>query len=282
MYGLSVQNKYGETLDFQKNGTYDVVSVKGLNPPNAIINMSTIATTDGAIFNSSRADKRNIVITIVFHDDIETSRIQLYKFFPIKEPVTLFFHNTTRNVKIEGYVESFECDLFERGQRAQISIVCPQSYFTDEELTYVSFSTVTGEFEFPVDFLESGIEISKRDSNAQAVINYTGDSETGMIVELYTSGNVVRPVIRNKVTNETFVLEMELEAEDKVVINTKRGEKSVVLYRGGQPTNIINKLVAGSTWLIVRPGTNVFSYETTYGLENMKLLFTIDQLYAGV
>lgn len=282
MYGISVQNKYGEMLDFQKNGTYDVVSVKGLNPPNAIINMSTIATTDGAIFNSSRADKRNIVITIVFHDDIETSRIQLYKFFPIKEPVTLFFHNTTRNVKIEGYVESFECDLFERGQRAQISIVCPQSYFTDEELTYVSFSTVTGEFEFPVDFLESGIEISKRDSNAQAVINYTGDSETGMIVELYTSGNVVRPVIRNKVTNETFVLEMELEAEDKVVINTKRGEKSVVLYRGGQPTNIINKLVAGSTWLIVRPGTNVFSYETTYGLENMKLLFTIDQLYAGV
>lgn len=282
MYGLSVQNKYGETLDFQKNGTYDVVSVKGLNPPNAIINMSTIATTDGAIFNSSRADKRNIVITIVFHDDIETSRIQLYKFFPIKEPVTLFFHNTTRNVKIEGYVESFECDLFERGQRAQISIVCPQSYFTDEELTYVNFSTVTGEFEFPVDFLESGIEISKRDSTAQAVINYTGDSETGMIIEILTNGNVVRPVIRNKLTNETFVLEIELLTDDKVIINTKRGEKSVVLYRDGQTTNIINKLVAGSTWLIVRPGTNVFSYETTFGLENMKLLFTVDQLYAGV
>lgn len=282
MYGLSVRNKYGETLDFQNNGTYDVVSIKGLNPPNAIINLSTIATTDGAIFNSSRADKRNIVITIVFHNDIEISRTQLYRFFPTKEPVTLFFHNTSRNVKIEGYVESFECDLFERGQRAQISIVCPQSYFTDEELTYVNFSTVTGVFEFPVNFLESGIEISKRDNNAQAIINYTGDSETGMIIELYTSGNVVRPVIRNKITNETFVLEMELVADDKVIINTKRGEKSVVLYRGGQHINIINKLVAGSTWLIVRPGTNVFSYETTYGLENMKLLFTIDQLYAGV
>lgn len=282
MYGLSVRNKYGETFDFQNNTTYDVVSIKGLNPPSAIINMSTIATTDGAVFNSSRADKRNVVITIVFHDNIESSRIQLYKFFPIKEPITLFFHNTARNVKIEGYVESFECDLFERGQRAQISIICPQPYFTDEEATLVSFSTITGAFEFPVNFLESGIEISKRDDNAQLVLNYTGDSETGMIMELSAAGNIVRPVIRNKLTNETFVLEIELVANDKITINTKRGEKSVVLYRDGQTTNIINKLVAGSTWLIVRPGTNVFSYETAYGIENMKLLFTIDQLYAGV
>lgn len=282
MFDLSVENKYGEVLDLTKSKTYIIADIKGLNPPNAVINTSTIATTDGAIFNSSRANIRNIVITVVFSGDVEESRTNLYRFFPIKEPITLYYANARRSVKIEGYVESFECDLFQNSQRAQISILCPKSYFRSKEDLELSFSQYVGAFEFPVNIPASGLEVSSKIENSIAVIDYSGDTETGMIIKLYASGNVVRPVIRNNLTNETFVLEMELLSGDIVTINTKRGEKSVTLYRDGTTTNIINKLVPGSTWLTVRTGSNVFSYECVYGEENITLHFTIDQLFAGV
>lgn len=282
MYNLSVTNQYGETLNFNQNPTYSIVSVKGLNPPRAVINTSSIATTDGAVFNSSRVDVRNIVITVVLNDEIEKSRIALYRYFPIKEEITLKFSNATRDVKIIGYVETFECDLFENSQRAQISVICPQAYFTDEELTVIEFANITNAFEFPVNIPAEGIAISEVDLQAVKNIVYTGDAETGFVIDIYVKNNIVEPAIRNKLTNEVFVLALELLSGDKLTINTKKGEKSVILLRDGVETNEINKIYQGSKWLTVKTGDNVFSFEAVYGAENATVVFTIDQLYSGV
>ena len=81
--------------------------------------------------------------------DIETSRINLYKYISTGAWIRVFFKNCTRNVYIDGYVESFETDLFARTQVAQVSILCPAPAFIDaQEMTVVN-SVSTPKFSFP-------------------------------------------------------------------------------------------------------------------------------------
>ena len=81
--------------------------------------------------------------------DIETSRINLYKYISTGAWIRVFFRNGTRNVYIDGYVESFETDLFARTQVAQVSILCPVPAFIDaQEMTVVN-SVSTPKFSFP-------------------------------------------------------------------------------------------------------------------------------------
>ena len=125
MYSLKVENERGEALELTGNPNYTVYKIEGLNPPQATINSSVNTTTDGSSINSVRLENRNIVIYTTIEGDVEANRINLYKYFPVKKTVKLYFSNSSREVYIEGKVELIECDLFSNKQVAQISIICP-------------------------------------------------------------------------------------------------------------------------------------------------------------
>ena len=57
-------------------------------------------------------------------------------------------------------------------------------------------------------------------------------------------------VIRNNLKE----LQGEIAEGDIIKITTKTGNKTVMLQREGITTNIINRLVSGSTWLTLREG----------------------------
>lgn len=123
--------------------------LSGLSPENANIVTATVANMPGAKYISSKKQKRNIVLMIYPQRDIETSRINLYKYISTGAWIRVFFKNCTRNVYIDGYVESFETDLFARTQVAQVSILCPAPAFIDaQEMTVVN-SVSTPKFSFP-------------------------------------------------------------------------------------------------------------------------------------
>ena len=84
MFTLSVENDRGEKLELTHNKKYTVTNITGLNPPKATINTSPVSNFDGVRQNGSRAEPRNLVITVVIEGDIEANRINLYKYFKIK------------------------------------------------------------------------------------------------------------------------------------------------------------------------------------------------------
>lgn len=282
MYNLRVENNRGEALSLTDNENYTVFKVTGLNPPKATINSSVNATTDGSSVNSTRVESRNIVIYLTVNGEIETNRINLYKYFPVKKSIKLYFSNDTRDVMIEGVVEIIECDLFAKRQTAQISIICPKPYFKAVEDIVSYFSDITSLFEFPFSIPEAGMEFSIITNNIRKSIINTGDIETGIIIELFATGTVVNPIVYDVLKQTYFKLNMTLQASDTVVINTNVGEKSVTLIRNGVSSNAMGYMAQDSSWFSLEAGDNVFTYDAASGNPYLQITFTTNVLYSGV
>lgn len=282
MYELKVKNDKGEVLNLSTSPSYNVYKITGLQPPTVAINSSVNATTDGSTVNSLRAGTRNIVVYMKLEGEVEKSRINLYKYFPLKKNVTLYFKNGSRDVYIEAYVEVIECDLFTNKQVAQISLLCPQPYFkaVDDIISY--FSDVSALFEFPFSVAKEGIEISTITRNLRKSIINTGDVESGLIIDLYAVGEVVNPIIYDVFKRTHIKLMFTLIAGDHIIINTNAGAKSITLIRAGITSNIMGYMYPDSTWLKLETGDNVFTSDCESGADNLQLTFTASILYGGV
>jgi hypothetical protein len=282
MYSLKVENDRGNTLELTGNPNYNVFKIEGLNPPKATINSSVNTTTDGSSINSVRLENRNIVIYTTIEGDVEANRINLYKYFPPKKTVTVYFKNGTRDVCIEGVVELIECDLFTNRQVAQISLICPQPYFkaVNEIVSY--FSEINNLFEFPFSISEAGMEFSAITTNVRKSIINTGDVESGIIIRLYAIGTVVKPIIYDVFKRTHIALNLTMEANDQIIINTNLGKKSITLVRNGVSSNIMGYMTPDSKWLTLDLGDNVFTYTSDSGNSNLQLSFTTSLLYGGV
>lgn len=282
MYSLKVENDRGNTLELTGNPNYTVYKIEGLTPPKASINMSSNTTADGDTVNSVRLENRNIVIYSTVNSDVETNRINLYKHFPVKKNIKLYFSNESREVYIEGRVELIECDPFTERQVAQISIICPKPYFKAVDNLITMFSDVSSLFEFPFSISKDGIEFSAITANIRKSIINTGDVETGIIIKLFAKGTVVNPVIYDVLKRTQFKLNFEMVAGDSIVINTNAGEKSIELIRAGVSRNILGNMAKNSTWFVLESGDNVFAYDADSGNNSLQLSFTTAILYSGV
>lgn len=282
MYTLEVKNDRGDILSLTNNPNYIVYKIEGLTPPQATINSSVNTTTDGSSINSARLESRNIVIYTTIEGDAEANRINLYKYFPVKRTVTLYFKNGKRNVYIEGTVEVIECDPFANKQVAQISIICPKPYFKDVNNLVTNFSDVSSLFEFPFSIDNNGQEFSAITTNIRKSIINNGDEDTGVIIELFAKGLVIRPIIYDVLNRTHMKLNLALNASDKVIINTNVGEKSIKILKAGKEQNGIGCMSMDSTWFKLRAGDNVFSYDCESGNSNLQLTFTTAVLYSGV
>lgn len=281
MLEIKAKNEQGEVLVFGRDLRY-AVTISGVSPAAASINLSKAAMIDGARFNSSRVNERNIVLMVYFLKDVESARLNLYRYFPPKHKCILYLKNGARDVCIEGYVETVECDLYALGQCAQISVICPDPYFKDIDDTYAGVQKMQPLLEFPLMTEKEGVELSQLYNDAVSTVVNKGDVETGMVIELMSSGRVVNPRIYNEETRQVIGLRMEMEEGDQIAINTNAGEKSVTLYRDGTFHNIINRLMSNPSWLQMTAGANVFTYKCDEGNESLSVVFRFRARYMGV
>lgn len=282
MLEVIVENQYGEKLNLTSNNNFDLVQITGLTPNKAIINSSNLGLQDGAVFNSSKLDIRNITMLIVPQNNLEKSRIELYKFFRSKQYIKIYLKTNYRNVWIDGYIENVEGDLYENPQRLQPSILCPDPYFKAEEIQLVEFAKVQSEFSFEWTPLEIGQPLSSYEQfNKVNVINPSED-ETGIILEFVAIGTVLEPTVFNETMRQQFTIEYEMLAGDKMILNTCRGKKSLIVIRDGIETNIINRINKNSNWFTLRTGDNVFSHTCVFGAENLFLTLKMQPVYQGV
>lgn len=282
MYTLKVKNDRGDILPLSGNPDYTVFKIEGLTPPKATINTSVNTTSDGSAINSARLESRNIVIYMTIEGNVEENRIKLYKYFPVKKNIAIYFSNDTRDIYIEGAVELIECDLFSNKQVAQISIICPKPYFKSVRQFVTAFGDISNMFEFPFAISESGMEISALSTNMRKSIINSGDVETGIIIELFAIGTVVNPVLYDVLKKTSLKLNITMQPSDKLVINTNVGEKSITLIRRGESSNALGYMERNSTWFKLEAGENVFTYSADNGSGNLQITFSTPLLYSGV
>lgn len=276
-----------------------LTEIEGLGPPKADINMTSLAAKDGSLYNSSRANGRNIILHVRFikASSVEEVRLLTYKYFPLKKRIKFHIETENRIAETTGYIESNEPDIFSEEESATISVLCESAWFTDASINgieIIDFSDIVPlfEFEFEDDTEESPtIEFTSIEPKRENIITYTGDADTGFLMRMFIGGTVVNPSIYNIETLEAIRINTDkvaaivgsaLTAGDEIRINSVATEKSITLLRGGRSYNILNALDINATWLVLHEGDNIFSYTADSGELNIMFKIEAQKLLQGV
>lgn len=282
MYEFKVKYAEDSIYTLTNNPNYTLYKIDGLEPPEADVNTSNNATGDGSTVNSVRVPERNLVLYMTIEGDVETNRINLYKYFPYKKNLEFYYKNNTRDVFIEGYVKRISVGHFDEKQIAQISIICPQPYFKAVSDLVSYFSEVSSLFQFPFSISEAGVEFSAITTNIRKSVINTGEVESGIIIELNAIGTVVKPIIYDVFKRTHLALNFTMEINDKITINTHHGKKSIMLTRNGVTANAMGYMTPDSHWLTLDVGDNIFTYDSESGNGNLQITFTTTAMYGGV
>lgn len=297
---VKVTNYLNESIELElanpeKSGFY-ISNIEGLGPPTAMINMTEMATSDGAVYNSARAATRNIVLSLgfLFQPNIETIRQLSYKYFPIKKKLKLTITTDNRIGEIFGFVESNEPVIFSSRQTTQISILCPDPYFYAKKITTTRFAGVVPLFEFPF-FNESLtgklLEMGNMYTSTTQTIFYEGDAEVGVIINIYAFGPVSNVLIYDPSSDRKMEINTTRMADltgsgiiegDRITISTVRGDKFIVLNRDGVDINILNCLNRDAYWFQLVKGDNLFAYIAEFGMANLDFRIDNRTIYEGV
>ena len=241
-----------------------VLSIAGLNPPTAQINLTKLAAQDGAIFNSATVNTRNIVVNLKINEPAELMRNTIYGVCRVKEQVRFEFSNDTVSGYCDGYIDNITCDLFEKSEVMQISIICPNPNFIGDTEQTITLSTTE------TTYFTNG-----------------GNAPSGFIatIALNTAANSIT-LIGNSFDTGALEISYNFQINDIITINTKHGEKSVSLKRGNVTTNLIGALEEGSNFGTVIPNQNTFTY-LVYNNSNNRTAYTVCQIkyyeeYRGV
>ena len=286
MFTLKVENAKGAVLELTNNEeNYQVADISVLNPPNANINTSNYANGDGSSFNSSRIPNREIVITVYINGDVQKNRLTLYKYFRTKEWCKIYYKDDSRDVFIEGYVQTLEVTPFVQKQVAQISILCPNPYFKDIDTIIQSISKIIKKFTFPFSInIDKPIPFSTLELEKVTNVINDSESETGLIIDVTFMGTVRKLEIRNVDNGENFIVDYEFVKNDKLIINCNRGSKSIILTRDAVKYNLIPYVRNGSTFFQLGIGDNNFSFLADEGSDDMlvDIHFNYYKVYLGV
>ena len=300
---IEVINSSGESLLIEllkpQQSGFLITKIEGLGPAKANINLTELTGSDGSTFNSARLDERNIVISaaLLMEPTIEAVRLKSYKFFPIKKKITLKIETDTRKVRIDGYVESNEPDIFSENESIDISIICPNPYFYDDDNSGKQVTVFYGLdplFEFPFSnesTTQPLLEFGNIQNYTEQTVYYEGDADTGIVITMYAIGEVSNISIYNTLTREEMHLDTAkietltghgIQSGDTIMISTVVGDKSVTLLRGGVYTNVLNCIDKESDWFQITKGDNVFAYTADSGISNLQFRIENDILYEGV
>lgn len=185
MFTLKVENSRGEIYELthdRKN--YTVLNITGLTLPHCNVNTSPSGNHDGDVYNSSHLEKRNLVITLALEGDIEASRQQLYRIFPLHTKVKVYFKNRNRDVTIDGYVETIDGDLFAMRETMQVSLICPDPYWQDLNDIYCEMGQHSIGFTFPFSIPAEGIVLSGISQEMVHQVLNNGDAAVGFVADV--------------------------------------------------------------------------------------------------
>ena len=289
-FTLILENLSGEQLNITTTANqYMTSKIDGLNPPAGTISTSTYAGMDGSFLNNAFIEKRNLVISFEMRGiGLEKRRHALYRVVKPSRYIKVFYKTAGIDVYTEGYVETCEISNFDTLTSGQISIICPNPYWYSTSAVYAYYSQVTGAFHFPFPKSDAPFPLGVYSTTDNIIIQNDGD-ETGFTIRIEASSDetvpeiaAVTPTIYNADTGEYLQIKGDILKGDIIMITTKTGNKTVTLTRNGVNSNIINRLVSGSTWLSLREGKNTFHVQAVRGVKNLKVTLMHRNAYLGV
>lgn len=229
-----------------------VKEIEGLDPVNATLISSPFGNLDGEEYQSSRREKRNVVIKLGLTPDyaftsVSELRSALYGYLMPKMNVLLkFFMDDVLFVQIQGRVESLITPLFTKEPEVAISLLCFKPDFVAPTSVVVPGNT-TG-------------------TTTEQLISYPGTIETGFLLTLNVNRALSQFIINNRLASgETPSMEFvgPLVAGDVLKISSMAGNKYATLTRAGVDTSILWGVSPAASWINLFPGANNVRVQAT-------------------
>jgi phage-related protein len=303
IYTIIATNAKGDSVELDLAnpwaGGIAVTGASGLGPAEGTINTVNFATSDGALFNSSRIKSRDIELNLKFMgSDIEAVRHTLLRYFRVKHPITLDFITDYRHTYITGHVEKNEIDIFSNSEGADLTIVCPNPFFRLRDpakgKNSVRFTTSTPSFEFEFQDPNSDsptLIFGEMTPTGETVVVYEGDADASTIVDIQFLGpasgvklyNTTTQTRINIDTNEIArLLGSTIRAGDRLSISSGVGDKYVKAYRDGNVYNALSALDKDSDWIFLTPGDNLITVRADTGIDNVSAIISFENLYESI
>lgn len=275
---VTVTNDLGESIVLgigapDKSGLL-ISEIDGIDPDRANINLIDMSTIDGSVYSSARFPSRTITISMYYveqhdYDTIEDLRHLSYKYFPLKQKVNLMFETDNRFLYIDGYVEGNSTNIFSDQEETQVSIVCPNPYFTRQTEVFNVSGTFLSMFEFPFSnesLDEPLLEFGEYPIQEKRAFYYYGEVDTGCIIKLKANGIVGNVEIENEATGEIVYLNSSRIAsllnmgysESAAILENIQGDTGANITGIDSITSVQENVVEGSLMPGIRKGDKIY------------------------
>lgn len=252
----------------------------GIYEQSAQVNITENTLTDGATYQSSVLQSRNIVLSLRDLNDHLANRQFLLSLFPPKSKGTLIFRDGDEERQTDYYVEKLTSDGIYSARSYQISLICPDPYFYDLEDYSVTLAAFVPNFTFTHEFLSVKEELGYRQINRlQDIKDEIGSDNIGITITIEASGAVENPEVTRVESNEhiqvgTESMPLDMVAGDKVIITTSDNNKKIFLEHNRVQTNISQYLSEDSTFIQLHRGDNTIGYSAASGIDSMVITIT--------
>lgn len=264
-----------------------ITDITGLDAPKGTIKMIERTQLNGSVYNGSKANSRNIVLSVKYLgsnqnvDSIEGVRHDVYRMFPIGENVQVIVHTDMRDVFFNGYVESNEVNIFSQNEGSQISILCEDAYGHGKENQIDTFTGVNSRFEFPFSnesLTQPTIEFGEVFLVQYKRTFYEGEVRTGFTLKIDFTESVSGITVTNLTTKQKMVIQENFVEGDTLEVCTIQGQKHAT--KNG--SNIIGSFytTASNDWVELVSGDNYL--EITDGSGQQSLTTTIAEIEAPI
>lgn len=273
-------------MELKSSAPFLLQSIDGLGDVDADIQMQKAPFQDGSTYIDSVLQERAISLEIVILADKSTLLQQRQYLASVFNPKLgqgiLRYENDEIIREIEAVpdgVPSFPSGKENRGprfQKAMVNLLCPDPFWLDEFHTSEKMSYILGGLSFP---LRLGTSFARR--GFKKILHNQGDVATPVTIEFY--GPATNPVVWNRTTGEFVRVSRSLGEQDKLVISTEFGNKSVVIENAdGTTTNVFNWIDLESTFWQLVPGENLIEYGSDSDATKSRVIVSYRNRYLSV
>lgn len=282
-------NEDGFFLDFTESGfgPFLLTDVEGMYDTKNKMYISENTMIDGAVYQGSVAEYRNIILHLADIGGYPENRDTLNRLFKEKSVGTLIFRESDANPrKIEYYVESTTSTGEDPYRDHEISLICPDPFFYDVEGNSEAMASWVSDFVFPFASPSTGFTFGHQSNELiKTIQNDIAEDNIGVTITLTCMGAVTNPSITHIETGDSITIghsgkPFEIVSGDVVVITTATGNKHVTLTHSGVTSEVNHYLTEDSVFVQLMRGSNSFGFDADSGINNLSISIDYTFKYA--
>ena len=279
---LTYLNEKGQSIEFSVNSPFFCSEISGIDGIKNNIYTSKGVGQDGVTVTGDSLDIRDIVVQGTVRGDTERNRLVLLSIVNPKLKAKLIYVNAGAEKYIDCKVEKAPTITKEKWPKYLVSFFCANPYWQDTAEAKAEIALWVGSFEFPLEIVETGIEMGHRELSLIVNTLNSGNVPCGMRVEFKALATLTNPSILNVNTQEFIKINKTMVEGESLIVTTHFGGKKVESTLNGVTTNAFNFIDLGSDFLQLDVGDNLFRYNADTGIDNLEVSISFTPQYLGV